>query len=246
MVEDTSWVISKVCVEFLVNKPILSFPLFIAGHGGVECHLSERFNMTILHVEYRLIPEHPLSAAVDDTIALYGAILRRNISPSQIIFMGDSAGGGLALLTMQALLARHIPVPQAIILLSPWADLSITGESYTRNEKIDAMLRTEYMKWITRHLFNSNHSELTLYDARVSPMFGSFRGFPPMYINVGTAEILEDDSKGIVQKATEAGVDVTFEEGLHLMHVYPLFFPFYPEARQTLNNIQQWIRNVLD
>lgn len=202
--------------------------------------------MTILHVEYRLIPEHPLPAAVDDAIALYIALLRRNISPSQIIFMGDSAGGGLALLTIQSLLARHLPVPQAIVLLSPWTDLSITGESYTRNEHIDAMLRTAYMKWITQHLFHFNHSQLTVYDARVSPMFGSFHGFPPMYINVGTAEILEDDAKGIAQKAAEAGVDVTYEEGLHLMHVYPLFFPFYPEARQTLFNIHQWIQNIVD
>lgn len=201
--------------------------------------------MTILHVEYRLVPEHSLSAAIEDAIALYNALLRKNISPSQIIFMGDSAGGGLALLTIQTLLARRLPTPQGLVLLSPWADLSISSESYTRNDKADVMLRPEYMKWITTLLLGSNHSQFTACDAGVSPLFGSFHGFPPMYINVGTAEILEDDSIGIYEKALDAGVKVTFEQGLHLMHVYPLFFPFYPEARQTLNNIHQWIENLL-
>lgn len=218
----------------------------IIGHGGIECHLSAQFNTTILHVEYRLSPEHSLLAAIDDALALYNSLLRNKISPSQIIFMGDSAGGGLALLTIQTLLARQIPIPQGIVLLSPWTDLSISGESYSRNEKVDVMLRPEYMKWITTLLLGSNHSHFSLCDARISPLFGSFHGFPPMYINVGTADILEDDSKRIVEKALEADVSVTFEEGLHLMHIYPFFFSFYPEARQTLHNIHHWIQNVLD
>ncbi len=83
----------------------------LTGYSGFECHLSRLFNRTILHVEYRLCPEHPLPAAVDDAVALYQALLQHNISPSQLMIMGDSAGGGLSLLTIQALIARQIPVP---------------------------------------------------------------------------------------------------------------------------------------
>ena len=159
--------------------------------------------------------------------------------------MGESAGGGLALSMVQTLIAQQIPVPRGIIVLSPWADLSISAESYTRNDKHDVMFRPEQLKWVTAQLLNSNHSGLTLHSPLVSPLFGSFKGFPPMYINVGTAEILEDDSRGILQKARNAGVNVTFEEGLHMMHVYPIFFPYFPEARNTLHNIHKWIQKLL-
>ncbi len=111
------------------------------GYSGFECHLSRLFNRNILHLEYRLCPEHPLPAAVDDVVALYHALLRNNISPSQLMIMGDSAGGGLSLLTIQALIARQIPVPRGVIVLSPWTDLSVSGESYKRNRDIDIMFR---------------------------------------------------------------------------------------------------------
>jgi acetyl esterase/lipase len=195
-------------------------------------------------VEYRLTPEHPLPAAVGDGLAIYRALLRQDISPSQMLFMGDSAGGGLTLLTVQALLARRLPLPRGIIVLSPWADASVSGDSYTRNAKIDVMLDAETVKYVAPLLLDPKNANLTLNSPLLSPLFGSFERFPPMYVTVGTAEILEDDSRGVVKKAQDAGVDVTFEEGLHLMHVYPLFFPYYPEARNTLDNIKQWIQTL--
>jgi acetyl esterase/lipase len=98
--------------------------------------------------------------------------------------------------------------------------------------------------WIIEQLLGPNHAELSPNSSVYSPLFGSFEGFPPMYINVGTAEILEDDSRLVLQKAQEADVDVTFEEGLHLMHVYPVFFSYFPEARSTLHNINQWLQTI--
>jgi acetyl esterase/lipase len=227
--------------KFSILKSIF---YFLIGYSGIECHLSELFNVSILHVEYRLSPEHPLPAAVDDAVAIYRALLRRDISPSQLLFMGDSAGGGLTLLTVQALLARQLPVPRGIIVLSPWTDVSISGESYTRNAKIDVMLSAEGTKFLVPVLLDPKNANLTLNNPMLSPLFGSFEGFPPMYVTVGTAEIVEDDSRGVVKKAQQAGVDVTFEEGLHLMHVYPLFFTYFPEARNTLDNINQWIQTI--
>ena len=219
------------------------FSIFIA-YSRLECHLSQLFNITILRVEYRLCPEHLLPAAVEDTVAIYRALLREHISPSQMMIMGDSAGGGLSLLTIQALIAHQLPVPRGVIVLSPWTDLTLSGESYTHNQDIDVMLSTTDTKWLTVHLLGSNKAQLSLKDPLVSPLFGSFKGFPPLYINVGTAEILEDDSRSLFKKAQEEGVDVTFEAGLHLMHVYPIFFSYFPEAENTLNNINKWIQTI--
>jgi acetyl esterase/lipase len=216
----------------------------LIGYSGFECHLSRLFNRTILHLEYRLCPEHPLPAAVDDAVALYHALLRNNIS--QLMIMGDSAGGGLSLLTIQALIARQIPVPCGVIVLSPWTDLSASGESYKRNRDIDIMFRNtnEDDGATVKLMLGPNPSGLSANNSIFSPLFGSFAGFPPMYINVGTAEILEDDSRRVLKKAQEAGINVTFEEGLHLMHVYPIFFSYYPEARNTLHNIHKWIETL--
>jgi len=181
---------------------------------------------------------------VDDAVAVYRVLLQNNISPSQLLFMGDSAGGGLAFLTIQALLARELPVPHGVIALSPWTDLSTSGESYIRNEKIDPLLDIENVRWAASLIAGSNQSQLRLYDPLISPLFGSFEGFPRMYVTAGTADIIEDDSRRVVKKAQDAGVDVTFEEGLHLMHIYPLFFPYFPEARNTLDNINKWMQTI--
>jgi acetyl esterase/lipase len=214
------------------------------GYSGIECHFSQLFNISILHVEYRLSPEHSLPAPVEDTIAIYRALLRQNISPSQLIFMGDSAGGGLSLLTIQSLITHQLPVPRGVIVLSPWADISASGESYTRNRHTDVMLTSDNNGWIIEQLLGPNHTELSTNSSVFSPLFGSFEGFPPMYINVGTAEILEDDARRVLQKAQEADVDVTFEEGLHMMHVYPIFFSYFPEAQITLHNINRWLQTI--
>ncbi|CAF1400185.1 unnamed protein product [Rotaria sordida] len=119
----------------------------VDAYSGFECHLSRLFNVSLLHLEYRLVPEHPLPAAVDDTLVLYQALLRDGISSSRLLIMGDSAGGGLTLLTVQALLARHLPIPHAVICVSPWADFSSSGESYIRNRLTDVMLHLEGISW---------------------------------------------------------------------------------------------------
>ncbi|CAF2755471.1 unnamed protein product [Rotaria sp. Silwood2] len=198
----------------------------------------------MFHVEYRLIPEYQFPAAVDDAVAIYRALLRLNIFPSQMFIMGDSAGGGLALLTVQAIIARQLPVPRGAITLSAQTDLSLSGESYTRNRLTDVMLSINPTKWMVNILMGTNHSELSLDSPFFSPLFYTFEGFPPMYINVGTAEITEDDSKRLLKKVQDVGVDVTFEEGLHFMHIYPIFFLYYPKARNTLNNINKWIQTI--
>ena len=129
--------------------------------------------------------------------------------------------------------------------MSPWADLSASSESYSRNRLTDVMIPYESISWGIEQALGPDHSQLARDNPSYSPLFGSFEGFPPMYITVGTAELVEDDSKQITEKAKKAGVDVTLEVGLHMMHVHPLFYAYYPEARSTLDNIRQWLEQYL-
>ena len=100
-------------------------------NAGLECHLSRHFNLVFIHLAYRRIPEHPLSAAADDTTTLYRALLRDGISSSSLVIMDDSAGAGLTLRAIQAILARQLPKPCAAVIPSPWTDMSLSGESHT-------------------------------------------------------------------------------------------------------------------
>jgi len=117
--------------------------------------------------------------------------------------MGDSAGGGLCLLTIQALLEHKLPVPRGVVVLSPWADLSASGESHIRNRHKDILLHNDENDWLLEQLLGPNYTQLSPNSPIYSPLFGSFANFPPMYINVGTAEILEDDSRRVLAKARE-------------------------------------------
>ena len=210
----------------------------IHGYSGIECYLSELLNMPIIHIEYRLSPEHHLPAAVDDALAVYQFLIRNNIKSSQIIIMGDSAGGGLALLTVQKLISQQLPTPRAIVCLSPITDFTMTSESYQRNARVDVMLSYDYVKWIVRQAIGVQQQ------SQIGPLFESLSHFPPMYISVGTAEVMEDDSRKLVDKARAEGVDVTFDVGLHMMHGYPAFVLYFPEAREAMTKIALWIRNV--
>ena len=100
------------------------------------------------------------------------------------------------------------------------------------------------VSWSIEQVLGSDHARLARDDPSYSPLFGSFQGFPPMYITVGTAELVEDDSRQLANKALKAGVDVTLEVGLHMMHVHPILYSYYPEARDTLNNILQWVETI--
>ncbi|CAF4110849.1 unnamed protein product, partial [Rotaria sordida] len=136
-----------------------------------------------------------------------------------MLIMDDSAGSDLPLLTIQAIIAGQLTIPRDVIVISPQTDLSLSGENHTRNRLTDVMLNTDMTKWMVKVLMDINHSDLSPDNSLFSPLFGKFEGFPPMYID-----------------AQEAGVDITFEEGLHLMYIYPIFFLYYLKARNTQDN----------
>ncbi|CAF3231250.1 unnamed protein product [Rotaria sp. Silwood2] len=226
---------------FLYVAAEKEFPLSVSTYSGFECHRSHIFNATIIHLEYCCAPEHPFPAAIYDALTLYRAIFQDGISPSRLAIMGDSAGGGLTLLAIQSLLARQLSKPRVTITLSAWTDFSLSGESFTRNRPQNVILHAEEFPWMVEQVLGLNHSQILRDDPSHNPLFGSFKDFPPLYIIVGTADILEDDSKRVANKAQREGIDVTLDVGEHLLHVYPLFFRYFPEARSGLDSIRQWL-----
>ena len=188
--------------------------------------------------EYRLAPEHPFPAAVEDSIAAYHYLLTEGISPSKIVFMGDSAGGGLCLATLLALKDRGIPLPAAAVALSPWTDLTCSGDSYTMKIDVEALAPTE--SWtVFSHYYAGDHDP---HHPWISPLFGELKGLPPLRIFVGEYETLHDDSTQFAAKAKEAGIDVTLTVGEKMFHCYPACAPIFPEATLAMKDICAFIR----
>src|SRR5215467_11736756 len=190
-----------------------------------------------LSLDYRLAPEHPFPAAVDDTVAAYRWLLAEGTDPATIAIAGDSAGGGLALGTLVALRAHGEPMPAAAVLLSPWTDLALTGESLRTRAAVDVMIKPEGM-----------HGNAALYlagaDPRhpyASPLYADLRGLPPLLIHVGDAEVILDDSTRLAARASEAGVEVSLEIWNEMPHVFPAFAGLLPEADQAIERIGAWL-----
>jgi monoterpene epsilon-lactone hydrolase len=192
-----------------------------------------------LSLEYRLAPEHPFPAAVDDAVAAYRWLLGEGTDPATIAVAGDSAGGGLALGTLVALRDAGEPMPAAAVLLSPWTDLALTGESLRTRAAVDIMLKP-----------GSMHQTVAVYlageDPRhpyASPLYADLRGLPPLLIQVGDAEVILDDSTRVAARAREAGVDVTLEVWDEMPHVFHAFAGLLPESDQAIERIGEWLQH---
>lgn len=190
-----------------------------------------------LQFEYRLAPEHPFPAAIEDSVKAYRWLLGQDVSPARIVFAGDSAGGGLCLATMIALRDQGIPLPAAAVALSPWTDLKCTGASYKTNA--GSCLSPEGMWTVcSKHYAGDNDPGLPY----ISPLYGDLHGLPALLIYAGGDEILLDDSVLFAEKARAAGVDVTLRVGEGMMHCYPLAAPLFPEATQAMDQICAYIK----
>jgi monoterpene epsilon-lactone hydrolase len=212
--------------------------------GSIQTHQALISNLCVaagaraLAIDYRLAPEHPLPAALDDALAGYRYLLAQGIAPGRIVLMGDSAGGGLCMSLLLRLRALGVVLPAAAVLLSPWVDLEASGESLRHYEFCDYITRDYLLRcadWalgaeMTNHpLFSTIHADLS--------------GLPPVLVQCGGAEGLLDDAIHLVARAREAGVPVMLDVQPDMVHVYQLFASFAPEARRALETAAAFVRD---
>lgn len=198
---------------------------------------------TVLCIDYRLAPEHPFPAALDDAVAAYRWLLAQGAEPRHIAITGDSAGGGLALATLLRLRDEGIPLPAASATVSPWTDLALTGDSFRRSAAAaDPLIPVDSVA-------RAADFYLAGTDARhpyASPLYADPAGLPPMLILAGGDEVLRDDAIRMVDKLRAAGCEVEFELQPGMFHGWHLFSRLMPEARRTIARIGAFVRSRMD
>ncbi len=213
----------------------------IATHREMVARLSKASGARALLVDYRLAPEHPFPAAVDDATAAYRWLLSQDIKPSRIVVAGDSAGGGLTLATLVALRDAKTPLPAAGVCLSPWVDMEGTGESMITRAKADPVVQKQGLLGMAQLYLGGKDPKSPL----AAPLHADLRGLPPLFIHVGDAETLLDDSTRIAEKAKMAGVKVDLEIWPEMPHVWHMFAPFLPEGQQAIDKIGQFVQKTV-
>lgn len=203
------------------------------SHRDVTGRLSKAAGARVLSLNYRLAPEHPFPAPVDDAVAAYRWLLAQGISPGNIAVAGDSAGGGLAIATLLALRDAGEPLPAAGIGISPWVDMEGTGESMTTRAAVDPVVQKEGLLGMAKLYLGAADPKNPL----AAPLHADLAGLPPLLLQVGDAETLLDDSTRLAEKARAAGVDVTLKVWDEMPHVWHLFAPILPEGRQAIDEI---------
>jgi len=200
-------------------------------HRSLAARLSQACGARVLVLDYRLAPEHPYPAAVDDAVAAYRWILAQGVLPAHVAIGGDSAGGGLAIATLMALRAKGLPLPACGVCLSPWIDLEGAGETARSAQIDDPMVTPEALDRMA-----TAYAAGALREPLASPLHGDWGGLPPLLIQVGTRERLLDDARRAARLAREAGGEAVLEEQEGLIHVWQLF-PDLPEAADAVTRI---------
>jgi acetyl esterase/lipase len=201
-------------------------------------HLALSAGAQVLVPNYRLAPEHPFPAAVEDAVRAYQWLLDHGGQQLNIFLAGDSAGGGLAVATAIALRDRHLPMCEGIVAISPWSDLTCSGESMTSRAAVD-------IECTRAGLLNMAGSYLHGVDPAqplASPVFADLTGLPPLLCLVGGDEVLLDDSVRLVRNAGVAGVDATLSITAGMQHVFPIWAGKFPEADAAIGLIGHWVR----
>lgn len=208
-------------------------------HTELMGRISRACRAPVLGIDYRLAPEHPYPAAVEDAVASYDRLRDKGIEPGQIVIAGDSAGGGLTLACLLALKEQGKPQPAGAVLLSPWTDLTASGESVRTRADADPMIDGGVLAPMAGLYFG----DVPATTPGVSPLFGDLAGLPPMLIQVGDFEVLLDDSTRLAERAEEAGVDVEMEVFDGAFHVFQ-HNPNLPESAQALAAIGAFFDRV--
>jgi monoterpene epsilon-lactone hydrolase len=213
----------------------------ITTHRELISRLSRAAAARALAVDYRLAPEHPFPAAVEDSTAAYRWLLASGVDPAGVVIAGDSAGGGLTVATLVALRDAGDPLPAAAVCLSPWVDLEGIGESMTANAEMDPTIQREDVLTMAKDYLGGADPRTPL----AAPLYADLSGLPPLLIQVGSAETLLDDSTRLAELGRSVGVDITLEPWDDVFHVWQAFALLLPEGRQAIDRIGKFVRERL-
>ncbi len=213
----------------------------IKTHRDLMGRVSRAAKVRVLGLDYRLAPEHPFPAAVDDSVAAYRWMLQQDLQPSRMAIAGDSAGGGLVIATLVAIREAKLPLPAAGVCLSPWVDMEGIGESMTTREQADPVVRRDMLKQMAAAYLGAKDLRTPL----AAPLYADLKGLPPLLIQVGDAETLLDDSNRLAERARAAGVEVKLEVWPEMIHVFQLFAGFLPEGQQAVDGLGKFISQHL-
>lgn len=207
-------------------------------HRKLVGHLAKATGCRALNVDYRLAPEHPHPAAVEDAVTAYRWLLDRGFEPGHLAISGDSAGGGLTIATALKLRDEGVPLPAAMVPISPWTDMEGTGETMKTRAEVDLIVAPDAIAQLSGVFLSGADSQ----DPYASPLYADPAGLPPCYVQVGNDEVLLDDAVRFADKAKAAGVDVTLEVFPEMQHVFQMAAGNMPEADEAVQKIGAWLR----
>ncbi|OQX97151.1 MAG: hypothetical protein B6I20_13290 [Bacteroidetes bacterium 4572_117] len=213
------------------------------SHRSLVGKIAKKSGIIALLIDYRKAPENPFPAALEDALASYKRLIyKRGKLPENIVFAGDSAGGGLVFALLLKIKAEGLPMPAGAIALSPWVDLSNKGESIVINQHEDPLVDIRKMTEWAR-MYSGGHD---VKDPFISPLFGDLSGFPPVLIQASNSEMLYSDALRFSKKAKEEGVNVTLQTWDGLIHWWQIFQRVIPEASEAIEKISDFISFTLD
>ena len=248
-----SVVAGNVNAEWITCGEVNENRIFMFMHGGgyyrgsiaatraTVARISAEAKIKCLSIDYRLAPEHPFPAAINDTYSAYEWLVNEGINPEHIIVSGQSAGGGLCLALLLKIKDKNFSQPKGAVALSPWTDLYQTGKTMVTNEKIDPIISKKYLDRFAKLYFPDSHNMSYL----ASPIIGELSGLPDILIQVGSAETMLDDSKRFYKKAKKANVNVKLEIWEDMFHGWHSNAHILNDADKAIKNIGIFCRNVL-
>jgi len=214
----------------------------ISTHRNLAARLALASGSRVVTLDYRLAPEHPFPAAVDDAVAAYAELVDRGTDPTDLAIAGDSAGGGLTVATLLAIRDAGLPMPAAGVCLSPWTDLTQSGASYRSRAEADPMITKAGLDTMAAAYLDGGSAD----DPIASPLFADLTGLPPLLVHVGDAEMLLDDSVRLHERAVAAGVDATLQVWDDMIHVFQAFpADLLPESDESIAGIAAFLDDRL-
>ena len=236
-----------------VSPPTGGAPCIVYLHGGgwvvggLDSHdficaeLASTLGVLVIAVDYRLAPEHPFPAALDDAMTAWRFLRAKGYAPSQIAIGGDSAGGNLTAVLVNALREQN-ERPACVWLVSPWTDLTMSGHSLVTKDAVDPIIHKGYLEELAKAFVPSG---IARNDPRISPLFADLRGFPPTLVQVGSHETLLDDATRFAAALGAADVDVTLEIWPEMIHAWPLWNAHLEPGRRALDHAGAFIRRYM-